>query len=69
MLLDLLPDKEYESVIHTSQQTSTMQQPLVNISGNANTKSKLKELKLIFEEDLISEEEYNSKKKELLSEM
>lgn len=69
ILLDLLPEKEYESVLHTSEQPSTTQQPVSDISGIADTRLKLKELKSMLEEDLITEEEYNNKKQELLSKM
>lgn len=40
-----------------------------NNKNNTDIKSKLKELKSMFEEDLITEEEYNNKKQELLSKM
>lgn len=39
------------------------------IPNNTDIKSKLKELKTMFEEDLITEEEYNSKRKELLDKL
>lgn len=65
--------KEYEEIkrimyperyIQKSQETSK------SSSANAvDVKSKLKELKSMFEEDLITEEEYNNKKQELLSKM
>ena len=44
---------------------------LFSLPKNTNTdiKSKLKELKIMFEEDLITEEEYNSKRKELLDKL
>ena len=38
-------------------------------NNNTDVKSKLKELKSMFEEDLITEEEYNSKRKELLNKL
>lgn len=70
ILLDIFPEKEYGSVINTIQQAPTPQQ-LSAITDNSNTdiKSKLKELKSMFEEDLITEEEYNSKRQELLGKM
>ena len=37
-----------------------------NSTGDTDVKSKLKELKSMYEEDLITEEEYNNKRKELL---
>lgn len=65
-LLELLPEKEYEIVINTAQQVPA--QPVVsnNSVDTADTRSKLKELKSMFEEDLITEEEYNRKRQELL---
>ena len=38
-------------------------------STNYSTQSKLQQLKSMYEEDLITEEEYNTKKQELLSQM
>ncbi|MDE5539817.1 MAG: SHOCT domain-containing protein, partial [Bacilli bacterium] len=64
VLLDLLPEKEYEYTIHETKESSPN-----TPSDTTDTKSKLKELKSMFEEDLITEEEYNSKKQELLSKM
>lgn len=67
ILLDIFPEKEYGMVINTIPQSS-VQPPLKN-NDDLDTKSKLKELKSMFEEDLITEEEYNNKKQELLSKM
>lgn len=64
VLLDLLPEKEYEYTIHETKESSPNTPP-----DTMDTKSKLKELKVMFEEDLITEEEYNKKKQELLSKM
>ncbi|MBD5469453.1 MAG: hypothetical protein HDR21_15105 [Lachnospiraceae bacterium] len=64
ILLDMLPEKEYEYTIHETKETDQ------NIkSDTTDFKSRLKELKSMYEEDLITEEEYNNKKQELLSKM
>lgn len=57
---------KWEEYMKAQQQT----QPADIASSNTtDIKSKLKELKSMFEEDLITEEEYNSKRQELLSKM
>lgn len=64
ILLELLPEKEYESVIHAQQQTQCIES---TSSNTTDIKSKLQQLKSMYEEDLITEEEYNNKKQELLN--
>lgn len=61
---------EYEEYMKVQQQNQeTQSKDSVDNTENADIKSKLKELKSIYEEDLITEEEYNNKKQELLSEL
>lgn len=62
VLLKLLPEKEYES-------GSQAQPTNITSSDTTDIKSKLRELKSMYEEDLITEEEYNNKRQELLSKM
>lgn len=64
VLLNLIPEKEYEYTILEAKETNQN-----TISDTIDIKSKLKELKSMFEEDLITEEEYNSKKQEILGKM
>ncbi len=59
--------EEYMKRQKQSQQ-ETQQSP-TQVTDNSDIKFKLKELKSMFEEDLITEEEYNKKKRELLSKM
>ncbi len=64
--------KEYEEIkriMYPERYTQEVQQNnnQNTSSDTSDTKAKLKELKSMFEEDLITEEEYNSKKQELLS--
>ncbi len=63
--------KEYEEIkriMYPKRYTQKSQETSKSSSTNAaDIKSKLKELKTMFEEDLITEEEYNNKKQELLS--
>lgn len=66
--------KEFEEIkrmFHPERYTQESQETSQNSSVDITTdiKSKLKELKAMFEEDLITEEEYNSKKQELLNKM
>lgn len=65
--------KEYEEIkriMYPERYTQKSQEMSKNSSVNAiDIKSKLKELKSMFEEDLITEEEYNNKKQELLGKM
>lgn len=66
VLLELLPEKEYEIVINSAKQVPV--QPVIsnNSTDYVDMRSKLKQLKAMFEEDLITEEEYNRKRQELL---
>lgn len=57
---------KWEEYMKTQQQTKVTD---IAYSNTEDIKSKLKELKSMFEEDLITEEEYNSKRQELLSKM
>lgn len=57
---------EWEEYIKAQQQTQATD---IVASNTTDIKSKLKELKSMFEEDLITEEEYNSKRQELLDGM
>lgn len=65
--------KEYEEIkriMYPERYTQEVQKTNQNSpSDTTDIKSKLKELKSMFEEDLITEEEYNIKKQELLSKM
>lgn len=65
--------KEYEEIKHImypERYTQEVQETDQNTtSETTDIKSKLKELKSMFEENLITEEEYNSKKQELLNKM
>lgn len=65
--------KEYEEIkriMYPERYTQEVQETNENTPPDTtDTKSKLKELKSMLEEDLITEEEYNSKKQELLSKM
>ena len=61
-LLQLIPEKNYETVMHNMQNSSQQQ-----YEENTDIKSKLKQLKVMYEEGLIVEDEYNSKKSELLN--
>lgn len=57
-------------ILHPERYTQEVQETNQNTtSDTTDIKSKLKELKSMFEEDLITEEEYNNKKQELLSKM
>lgn len=63
--------KEYEEIkriLHPERYAHELQETN-KTATQPDTKSKLKELKSMFEEDLITEEEYNLKKQELLSKM
>lgn len=51
------------------QEQSSQQQTQPTATNTSDIKSKLQQLKSMYEEDLITEEEYNSKKQELLSQM
>lgn len=62
-ILQLMPEKEYEYILHDMQKSSE------NTTDYSNIKTHLKELKSMFEEGLITEAEYNNKKQELLSKM
>lgn len=57
--------KLYEDADLTQKLDSTQQ----TTNDTTNIKSKLQQLKSMYEEDLITEEEYNSKRQELLSKM
>lgn len=63
--------KEYEEIkriMYPERYTQEVQEMSQNTTSDAtDIKSKLKELKSMFEEDLITEEEYNNKKQEVLS--
>ncbi len=62
--------EEIKRILHPERYKQEIQEANQNTSANPlDIKSKLKELKLMFEDDLITEEEYNNKKKELLSKM
>ncbi len=65
--------KEYEEIkriLHPERYKQEVQEANQNTSANPlDIKSKLKELKSMYEEDLITEEEYNNKRQELLSKM
>ncbi len=65
--------KEFEEIkrmLHPERYKQEIKETNHNASANqSDIKSKLKELKSMFEEDLITEEEYNNKKQELLSKM
>ncbi len=66
VLFQLLPEKKYETVLITTHQASAQPVESNNSTNNVDMKSKLIELKTMFEEDLITEEEYNRKRHELL---
>lgn len=51
------------------QEQVNQQQTQPTTDNTSNIKSKLQQLKSMYEEDLITEEEYNNKKQELLSKM
>lgn len=65
--------KEYEEIkriMYPERYTQEVQETSQNTTSDAtDIKSKLKELKSMFEEDLITEEEYNDKRQELLGKM
>lgn len=61
--------EEYIKQQKQESQSQPQQNQITNNTDTSNIKSKLKELKSIYEEDLITEEEYESKKKEILDKL
>lgn len=60
---------KWEEYMEQQEQSSQQQKTQPTINNTSDIKSKLQQLKSMYEEDLITEEEYNSKKQELLSKM
>ncbi len=63
-ILHLIPEKEYNCVVHKTKEIS-----LDMSLETTDIKLKLKDIKSMFDEGLITEEEYNDKKSDLLSKM
>lgn len=60
---------KWEEYMKQQEQSSQEQYTQPTINNTSDVKSKFQQLKSMYEEDLITEEEYNNKKQELLSQM
>ena len=60
---------KWEEYMKQQEQSSQQQQTQSTNNNTSDIKSKLQQLKSMYEEELITEEEYNSKRQELLNKM